>query len=231
MRARQQLRRRRIRETLLFCSIMIVMVLGTLFYAHILRGWPIVTPSIWYLPFAIVATISGLLVHRGLRIFIREKSVSMLVFGILAACALTYWNVLILETTAKIELFSPSDPFWRVTNKDRLLRIYEINVVRTGSTGVAIYSSLSQSDYIQAFREMPKDEWRPHFQQYLTADELDRVSVTNIEDLMRTVTERMRAERSKTWNDFNGWALNEPSFLVRLKRWLIRPYTFVLEKL
>lgn len=211
--------------------VFVLFCIGTFGYAHYLQKWPVLEPVTWYVPFGIVILISTVFTMQGIAIFKREGSISMLIFGLLVAGALGYWNVSILETTAKINEAKPFNPLWAPDDPDEMLRVYLINQSLRGNYSLNAYTDLNHYDYLNAFRDIPQKEWQPYFKKYLNWTEINQLDSDNIGIMLDKVAERMHAARNQLVADFEKYYFKEPSLTTKLKAWAIMPYTYAFQRL
>ena len=103
---------------------------------------------------------------------------------------------------------------------------YELNTCR--GINPSTYTSVSISRYQRMFKEMPRNQWKPYFQLYLSPQELNNVNAINMDKYMKIVAERMQARRSVQWAKFEA-LYKSPSFLFMIQQWALYPYIKVLK--
>ncbi|MGJ8653509.1 MAG: hypothetical protein ACSHX8_09575 [Opitutaceae bacterium] len=202
-------------------ALAVVLTFG---YAHFWNQWPIVQPISWYAPFIISLAVSLYMVIRGIYVFKSARTVSMLVTGITLAGALSYVNIVVLGVTAQSDHYAPDNCLWEAEDSLEMLLAYEINACRGWAQSPSVYTSISMNQYKEVFRALPRTEWKPYFKKHLTSEELQKTNSINIDERMRVVASRMLEARANTWNEFNT-QYEELPIELRMKRWLILPYT------
>ncbi|TVP77951.1 MAG: hypothetical protein EA353_09365 [Puniceicoccaceae bacterium] len=229
---RAERRRKRIKTikgfTLLFSAI-IAFFAATLAYAHLFAGFPILKPLEWYLPFFLSAALSAWLCLKSLK-FWQDQSLLLAIFGILTAGALAYWNVYVLRYAVADEHFKPSNELWAPTGVYDLYFVSEVNSLRGVAKSKTAYTQLSLDSYKSAFHAISRNDWRPYFLLYLSPDEMQRVNVTNINQMMHLTANRMKEKRATTWDELLE-ELAEPAFEFEITMYLLRPYTWILSYL
>lgn len=169
-------------------TLSVVLLLG---YAHVLKQWPMLEPKTWYLPFCLSALLSLYLVLRGYLYLNRTKNVTLFSFGFAAAIAVGVWNAEVLRVTAQPDIYSPSNILWQPEKVHEMLIAYEVNRARGLGATVQPYKAVTLEQYKAQFRALPRSEWKDYFRAHLSAEELEEVTIANIDDTMILVSGRM----------------------------------------
>lgn len=199
-------------------------------YAHFWNQWPVVEPMSWYAPFIISVAISLYLVIKAVHILKNDRRFSMLITGGLLAGILSFLNIATLDVTAQAEHYAPDNCLWEAEGTLEMLLAYEINACRGWGKSSNAYNSISIQQYKDTFRALPREQWKPYFRKHLTAQELEQTNSINIDERMRLVAARMHVKRVNTWNEFDALYQEQP-IPLRIKRWLIFPYTAAFKQL
>ena len=205
-------------------TLSVVLLFG---YAHALKQWPMLEPKTWYLPFVLSALLSLYMIVRGYLYLKHSRSVALFSFGIAAAIALAIWNAEVLRVTAQADVYSPSNIFWQPENVHEMLIAYEVNRARGLPPTVQPYKSAPLEQYKAEFRAIPRTEWKDYFSAYLSADELEKVTIMNIDDTMIRVSGRMQEARAAVWDEFLE-LYNSPTLGFRLQKLGVSPYKLLL---
>jgi len=226
-------RRRRRRErmaafgklvlSLLFAAAAIA---ATFIYAHKYESWPVLQSVNWYLPFALSAAFSAWICLQSLH-FWRHQNRWLAIFGIFLAGLLCHGNLYLFEqashspaTRSMRALFSPLE----------LKELYvtaEFNALRSIPATRQSYTGFSDKEYKEAFRSISRDQWRPIFQQFLSADEMRRVTSLNINDTLDLVIQRLEARRVEAWDSL-AETVESPPLEFKILEAFVAPYTWLI---
>lgn len=205
-------------------TLSVVLLFG---YAHVLKQWPVLEPKTWYSPFLLSTLLSLYMVIRGYFYLKYSRSVVLFSFGIAAAIAVGMWNAEVLRVTAQADVYSPSNILWQPDKAHEMLIAYEVNRARGLGASVKPYKAVTPEQYNAQFRAVPRSEWKDFFQVYLSADELEQVTVANIDDTMILVSGRMQEARVAAWDEFQE-LYNSPTFGFRLLKLGVSPYKLLM---
>jgi len=195
-------------------------------YAHVWKQWPQLEPTNWYLPFVISVVTSVAALVKSYQFLTKRHSISLMLTGICIAGGLASWNVNVLHVATQIGTSATGQGAWEPKDMTEALIAYELNTCR--GINPSTYTSVSISRYQRMFKEMPRNQWKPYFQLYLSPQELNNVNVINMDKYMKIVAERMQARRSVQWAKFEA-LYKSPSFLFMIQQWALYPYIKVLK--
>lgn len=195
-------------------------------YAHVWKQWPQLEPTSWYLPFVISVVTSVAALVKSYQFLTKRHSISLMLTGICIAGGLASWNVNVLYVAAQTGTSATGQGAWEPKNMTEALIAYEFNTCRGISPST--YTSVSISRYQSMFKEMPRNQWKPYFQLYLSPHEFNNVNAINMDRNMQTVAKRMQARRSAQWTEFEA-LYKSPSLLFMIQQWALYPYIKVLE--
>lgn len=197
-------------------------------YAHILKQWPTLEPTNWYLPFIISVALSVAALIKAYQFFTKKHSISLMLTGLCIAGGLTSWNMTILHVASQTSSNALALGAWEPKDMTESLILNELNVCRGISSNA--YTSASVSDYESMFHDMPRNQWKPYFQLYLSPSEFENINSINLDKNMHIVAGRMQAKRSQQWTELQA-LYESPTFFFMLKQWGLSPYTKVLQSL
>ena len=195
-------------------------------YAHVWKQWPQLEPTKRYLPFVISVVISVAALVKSYQFLTKRHSISLMLTGICIAGGLASWNVNVLHVATQIVTSATGQGAWEPKDMTECLIVYELNTCR--GINPSTYTSVSISRYQSMFKDMPRNQWKPYFQLYLSPHELNNVNIINIDKYMKIVAERMQAKRSEQWAKFEA-LYKSPSFLFMIRQWALYPYIKVLK--
>lgn len=225
--------RKNIIEKLKNCGVaLLVMCLffaGTLAYAHLYKEWPPLKPLNWYLPFLLGSIFAAWLCLKSIH-FVEKRDRSLAITGIVLTSCVVYWNTYVLEYAIQGESIRPSNALWVPKDVKDLAIITELNALRGVSKSEAAYTELSSQAYYNAFNALGRKHWRPLFKQFLSPSEIEQVNNVNVNDYMRIVVERMRAQRVTVWTQYKE-QVQQASLGWQLQQALLKPYTWLLSYL
>ena len=217
---------RRLKNVILNVSLVLVFFAGTLIYAHHFEEIPILKPTTWYLPFFLSAAFSAWICLQSVR-FAKQSYHLLAIFGIFLAGSLVYWNLYVLRYAANDDYKNPSS---RLSLSKSVTDFYftgEFDTLRRIPKSEGIYAPVSPEDYQKAFKATPRDQWRGYFRRHLSAAEMDEVSITNIDEKMRLVSQRIAQARAKNFDQMEAQIQN-PEFKLQILQALLRPYTWLI---
>lgn len=226
---RRQARKRRIISVLAMVGFVCVAILATLGYAHVVKGWPLLSPFSWYLPFFLSALISVLWCYKSIK-FWKGGDHLLSVAGLLLAGILAYWNLFLLEYATEGDRIMPSNAFWAPASTNDLYLSSEFNRLRGVPNSLEAYTELTTAQHRRAFNTISSEEWKPYFRRYLSPEEMDRLSVANLQTDMHVVVDRIQAQRRETWLALEE-ELEDPSVGLWCLKVFIEPYTLSIKYL
>ncbi|MGZ0706817.1 hypothetical protein ACWPKO_00590 [Coraliomargarita sp. W4R53] len=215
----------------IFISLLVIalFIAGTLAYAHVYKGWPRLEPTNWYIPFMLSAALSAWLCLKSAKLW-DDRDRSLALVGVLLAGVVAYSNAYVLEYAASGDRIKPSNGLWAPADVNDLYITAEFNALRGVGHSKAAYTSLPSKAYYKAFNAITRDQWRPHFERFLSPEEMSQLNSINIHDNMYLVVERIREKRVTIWEELEEQQL-QPDFEFRVRQILLTPYTRLLSYL
>ena len=220
------------RSIAIICSIVLLFIASaglTYGYAHVYRQLPILEPLSWYLPFILSVALSVAAMVKSYQFMTRKhSSLSLTITGLLIAAGLASWNITILRVTSLSGENLSGLGHWQPSNQTEMLIAYELNACRGIPT--VTFTAPSADSYRKMFRRLPRSEWKQYFKQYLSHEEVQKVTPINIDIKMREVSERMARLHEEQWADFES-VYSNPPFDFKVKQWALLPYRTILQQL
>jgi len=226
---RRKERVRRLKGISMRCLMALLFFGGTLIYAHWFAGIPILEPVIWYLPFFLSAVLSTWFYLQSAR-FWGQAYQLLAIFGLIVAGALVYWNVHVLRFAASNDQQELSALLYVPESVAQLYFSGEFDALRGVPESSSAYARMAPAVYRRAFHAIPRDQWRGHFQRYLSSAEMREINVKNIDEKMHEVTRRIAKKREANIDQLEA-AIENPSFKFRIQQVLLRPYTWSISYL
>ena len=215
---RRRNRLRWLRNLTLKVALVLLFFAGTLIYAHYFEGVPVLKPTTWYLPFFLSAAASTWFCLQSVR-FSEQAYHLLAIFGIFLAGALIFWNIHVLKYAANEDHKHPTS---QLSLSESVADFYftdEFNSLRRIPKSEGIYAPKSPEDYQKAFYAIPRNEWRSHFRQHLSASEMD--------EKMRLVAQRLAQARAENF-DLMETQIENPGLKLKALQVLLRPYTWLI---
>lgn len=228
-RLRRQAAIRWLKRVAIRIVLILVIFAASLFYAHRIEEIPVLRPFSWYLPFLLSAALTAWFGIQSAKFW--DQAYQLLaVFGIAFAGALIFWNIHVLGYAASEKQNRPSI---RLSVPESVHDLYftgEFDALRGIPKKKSAYARIPSDAYRRAFYAIPREEWRGHFQRYLSAAEMDTVNVTNIDAMMHEVARRIALARDKRLDRMEA-LIEESSLNFKIQQALLRPYTWLIEYL
>lgn len=214
------------------CSIVLLFIVSaalTYGYAHVSQQWPTLYPLNWYLPFILSVALSVAAMVKAYQFMTRNhSSIALTITGLVIAAGLAHWNITILRVTSLSGDHLSSRGHWQPSNQTEMLITYEVNSLR--GMPPATFTAPSASSYQKMFRSIPRSQWKQYFTQYLSHEELQKVTPINIDIKMREVSDRMARLHTEQWADFEA-VYYDPPFKFKVLRWALYPYSYLFQQL
>lgn len=212
------------------CAIVLLFIVSTGLtygYAHVYQQWPTLEPLSWYLPFILSVALSVAALTKSYQFITRRRSsITLTITGLAIAAGLASWNITILRVTSLSG--ENLSGHWQPSNQTEMLIAYEMNASR--GIPPSSYTAPTVDSYQKMFRSIPRSQWQHYFKQYLSDEELQKVTPINIDINMREVSARMARIHAEQWTDFEAVYKNPP-FDFKIKNWGLMPYTYILQRL
>lgn len=201
-------------------------ITATFLYAHKYEGWPVMQPMDWYLPFALSAALSAWICLQSFH-FWRDRSRWLAIFGILLAGLLCKGNLFLLERASFSAVPGPMRALTSPLELNQLYVTVKFNELRSIPATKQSYTGFSNGEYREAFQSISRDQWRPIFKQFLSADEMRGVTNLNMDDKLNLVIQRLEVSRVEAWNLLAETVESPPLEFTALEAF-VAPYIWLI---